>query len=92
MIVRVRDTGEGIDPADIEKIFEPYFSRKKIGKSGSGLGLSVVYGIVKDHKGFYDVVSEKGKGAEFSLYFPVTTIVEKSIGESRPDEQGMSRF
>lgn len=69
--LRVRDSGVGIMPDDIERIFEPYFSKKKLGRSGSGLGLSVVYGIIKDHKGFYDIHSEPGAGAEFVLYFPV---------------------
>jgi two-component system cell cycle sensor histidine kinase/response regulator CckA len=89
--LRVRDTGIGIDPSDIEKIFEPYFSKKKMGRSGSGLGLSVVYGIVKDHKGYYDVVSDVGKGTEFIIYFPVTTVVEPVtlgvIGDHRGQEK-----
>jgi len=71
IILSVRDTGMGIDPKDFAKIFEPYYSKKKMGTSGSGLGLSVVYGIVKDHKAYYDVLSEVGKGTEFILYFPV---------------------
>ena len=70
--LRVKDSGVGIAIENIEKIFEPYYSKKKMGASGSGLGLSVVYGIVKDHKGYYDVFSEKGEGTEFVLYFPVT--------------------
>jgi signal transduction histidine kinase/CheY-like chemotaxis protein len=68
----VRDTGMGIDPKDLDKIFEPYYSKKKMGTSGSGLGLSVVYGVVKDHRGYYDILSTVGKGTEFVLYFPVT--------------------
>ncbi|SYZ73075.1 putative Histidine kinase [Candidatus Zixiibacteriota bacterium] len=68
--VHVKDTGMGIDEKDLKKIFEPYYSKKKMGASGSGLGLSVVYGIVKDHKGYYDVISEVGRGTEFILYFP----------------------
>ncbi len=71
---RVRDTGMGIDPKDLDKIFEPYYSKKKMGTSGSGLGLSVVYGIVKDHKGYYDILSTVGVGTEFILYFPVTSM------------------
>ena len=71
ILLRVRDTGIGIDRKDLDKIFEPYFSRKKMGASGSGLGLSVVYGIVKDHKGYYDIFSVVGQGTEFVLYFPV---------------------
>jgi PAS domain S-box-containing protein len=71
VVVRVIDTGTGIPQEDIAKVFEPYFSRKKMGASGSGLGLSVVYGVVKDHHGYYDIQSEVGKGTEFALYFPV---------------------
>ena len=70
ILLRVRDTGMGIDPEDMDKIFEPYFSKKEMGTSGSGLGLSVVYGIIKDHKGYYDVFSTVEEGTEFVLYFP----------------------
>ncbi len=70
-IVRVSDSGIGISQEDLDKIFEPYYSKKKMGRSGSGLGLSIVYGIVKDHKAFYDIVSSPGKGTQFSLLFPV---------------------
>ena len=72
IILSVRDTGMGIDPKNFAKILEPYYSKKKMGTSGSGLGLSVVYGIVKDHKAYYDILSDIGKGAEFILYFPVS--------------------
>ena len=71
--IRVKDSGNGIDKDDLDKIFEPYYSKKKMGTSGSGLGLSVVYGIVKDHRGYYDIFSELGVGTEFVLYFPVCT-------------------
>ncbi|HVP07451.1 MAG TPA: ATP-binding protein [Candidatus Acidoferrum sp.] len=70
-IVRVSDSGIGISQEDLDKIFEPYYSKKKMGRSGSGLGLSIVYGIVKDHKAFYDIISSPGKGTQFSLLFPV---------------------
>jgi PAS domain S-box-containing protein len=73
VILRVKDSGMGIDPEDADKIFEPYFSKKKMDSSGSGLGLSVVYGVVKDHRGFYDIISAKGEGAEFVFYFPALT-------------------
>jgi CheY-like chemotaxis protein len=58
----------------MKKIFEPYFSKKKMGNSGSGLGLSVVYGVVKDHHGYYDVFSAPNKGTEFVLYFPICAV------------------
>jgi len=74
IVLSVKDTGTGIEPADIDKIFEPYYSKKKLGLSGSGLGLSVVYGVVKDHRGYYDVFSEVGHGTEFVLYFPATAV------------------
>jgi signal transduction histidine kinase/ActR/RegA family two-component response regulator len=79
VILRVRDTGMGIEKQDIERIFEPYFSTKKMGSSGSGLGLSVVYGIIRDHKGHCDIFSEVGKGTEFMLYFRATKQLEKSV-------------
>jgi PAS domain S-box-containing protein len=74
ILVHVKDSGGGIAQEDMDKIFEPYFSKKKMGRSGSGLGLSVVYGVVKDHHGLYDVFSEPGKGTEFVLYFPVCPV------------------
>jgi len=76
IILSVKDKGVGISPEDIEKIFEPYYSNKKMGSSGTGLGLAVVYGIIKDHKGYYDILSEVGKGTEFLLYFPVSARAE----------------
>lgn len=71
-VLKVHDTGHGIAEDDMSKIFEPFFSKKQMGSSGSGLGLSVVYGIVKDHKGLTDVQSELNKGTDFILYFPAT--------------------
>jgi len=71
IVLSIEDSGVGIPAEDLAKIFEPYYSKKKMGRSGSGLGLSVVYGIVKDHKGYYDVTSTVGEGTQFTLYFPV---------------------
>jgi PAS domain S-box-containing protein len=88
VIFRVKDTGIGIDPADIRKIFEPYYSKKKMGSSGSGLGLSVVYGIVKDHKGYYDVLSRVGVGTEFILYFPVSEVLTETKEKPVDDYSG----
>lgn len=81
VVLRVRDTGQGIDDKDLGKIFEPYYSRKKMGRSGSGLGLSVVYGVIKDHKGYYDIFTKVGVGTEFVVYFPVTgqTVEEDEV-------------
>ncbi|MBU0983782.1 MAG: PAS domain S-box protein, partial [candidate division Zixibacteria bacterium] len=85
LLLRVRDTGEGIAADDLDKVFEPYYSKKKMGSSGSGLGLSVVYGIVKDHKGYYDIFSEPGKGTEFVLYFPMVA-ADLDIAESKEED------
>ncbi len=58
----VTDTGSGIAPEDLERVFEPFYTRKVVGRSGTGLGLAVVWGIVKDHEGYVDITSEVGKG------------------------------
>jgi PAS domain S-box-containing protein len=70
--LKVTDTGIGIPPQDIERIFEPFYTKKVMGRSGTGLGMAVVWGTVKDHDGFIDIKSTVGKGTRFTLYFPVT--------------------
>jgi signal transduction histidine kinase/CheY-like chemotaxis protein len=67
----VSDTGLGISEQDIPKIFEPFYSKKKMGSSGTGLGMMVIKGAIDDHKGFIQINSELEKGTEFKLYFPV---------------------
>ncbi len=68
----VADSGIGIPPEDIERIFEPFYTKKIMGRSGTGLGMAVVWGTVKDHQGYIDLTSTEGKGTEVNLYFPVT--------------------
>ncbi len=72
VVLTVSDTGSGISPDDLGRIFEPFYTKKVMGRSGTGLGLAVVWGTVKDHHGYIDVQSAEGKGSTFTLYFPVT--------------------
>jgi signal transduction histidine kinase len=68
----IMDTGIGISAEDTERIFEPFYTKKSMGRSGTGLGMAVVWGTVKDHHGYVDVQSEVGVGSTFTLYFPIT--------------------
>ena len=84
IVLSVADTGDGIDAHDIEHIFEPFYTKKKMGCSGTGLGLAVVWGTVRDHKGFIDLVSSNKKGTRFDLYFPDTgiTFIDRPEGDA----------
>jgi PAS domain S-box-containing protein len=80
ILITVSDTGEGIDPEIIDHIFEPFFTTKKAGK-GTGLGLAMIYGIVKSHHGHITCSSTPGHGTTFYIYLPVLgkeTEAEKS--------------
>jgi len=72
LVLEITDTGKGIAQDDVEKIFEPFYTRKILGRSGTGLGLAVVWGIIKDHNGYIDVKSAPGAGATFTVFFPAT--------------------
>jgi PAS domain S-box-containing protein len=75
MLLSVRDEGTGIDRNDLDHIFEPFFTTKDTGK-GTGLGLAMVYGIVKQHEGFIQVDSEKGSGTRVRIYLPAARQVD----------------
>ena len=70
--ITVRDSGPGIRPDIIDRIFDPYFTTKDVGK-GSGMGLAVIHGIVKNHNGTISVKSEPGKDTRFTIFFPMLT-------------------
>jgi PAS domain S-box-containing protein len=91
VVLAVSDTGQGISPEDRGRIFEPFYTKKKMGRSGTGLGLAVVWGTVKDHRGFINVQSEEGKGSTFSLYFPVTMREKTAHSRSVPRTDYLGR-
>ena len=78
--VDITDTGVGIKPKDIDYIFDPFFTTKEVGR-GTGLGLSLVYSIVRTHGGYIEVKSKTNKGTTFSIFLP-TAIDEKDTGNS----------
>lgn len=85
VLLEVEDCGSGIEPQTLEHLFEPFFTTKDVGQ-GTGLGLSTVHGIVKQHEGWVDVQTELGAGSSFRVYFPAS---EKP--EPKPDIDQSSR-
>jgi len=71
-VLQVSDTGVGIPPEDLHRVFEPFFTKKKMGRSGTGLGMAVVWGTVQDHHGYIDVRSAEGRGTEVTAFLPAT--------------------
>jgi signal transduction histidine kinase/ActR/RegA family two-component response regulator len=80
VVLTIEDRGGGISPEDLNRIFEPFYTSKVIGRSGTGLGMTVVWNTVQDHKGYIDVKSTEENGTTFDLYFPIT---RKEIPEEK---------
>jgi signal transduction histidine kinase len=88
IVIRVRDNGPGIPKENQQRIFEPFFTTKPMGQ-GTGLGLSVSYGIVQEHKGTIEVQSEVGKGTTFEITLPA--VADSGSDEQPPESGTMSR-
>lgn len=87
----VADTGIGIAQEDLQHIFEPFFTKKKMGRSGTGLGMAVVWGTVKDHQGYIQVHSQVNVGTTFTLYFPSAEPLEAPAAVQDPKEMPLGR-
>jgi len=88
-VLAVSDDGSGIPSADLERIFEPFYTKKVMGRSGTGLGLAVVWNVVQDHEGYINVKSDEN-GTTFELYFPITRdeALDKDLSVPMEDYKG----
>jgi PAS domain S-box-containing protein len=88
-VLSVSDVGSGISSDDLERIFEPFYTKKVMGRSGTGLGLAVVWNVMQDHQGYIDVKSDEN-GTTFELYFPITRdeISDKDLSIPIKDYKG----
>lgn len=87
VLFSIADEGAGIAPEDLEYIYEPFFTRKKMGRSGTGLGMAVVWGTVTDLNGYIEVQSTIGEQTKFTLYLPATKHeVEEEVGPVQLDK------
>ena len=86
-VLQVADTGIGISAEDIHRIFEPFYTKKKMGRSGTGLGMAVVWGTVEDHQGYIHIQSAPGRGTTVTLYLPGTRQEMASKAAPNPMER-----
>jgi signal transduction histidine kinase/ActR/RegA family two-component response regulator len=89
-ILEVKDTGMGISEYDQEKIFEPFYTKKTMGRSGTGLGMAVIWGSIQDHQGYINIKSELNQGTTFELFFPITreSLIQKREVSSLASHMG----
>lgn len=91
-VLAVSDTGPGLEPRELRRIFEPFYTRKKMGRTGSGLGLAVVYGVVKDLHGYLDVTSRPGLGTTFEIFLPAAVAAAEEPAPDDADLRGSERI
>lgn len=94
VVLTISDSGIGLPERDRIRIFEPFYTKKAMGRGGSGLGMAVVWGTVKDHNGHIDIHSEKGQGTRIDLFFPATRdqLKKPRDAESVSDYSGSGEF
>jgi two-component system, cell cycle sensor histidine kinase and response regulator CckA len=88
-VVTVQDKGIGINDRDLQRIFEPFYTKKVMGRSGTGLGMAVIWGTVQDHGGYIHIESMEGEGTKFYLYFPIVKQPIRKKQDPRLIEQYM---
>lgn len=87
VVLQVMDNGIGISADDISRIFEPFYTKKVMGRSGTGLGMAVVWGTVKDHHGYIDIQSIEGRGTNVTVYLPSTKEPRVQLNEPENIEE-----
>lgn len=92
VVLKIQDSGMGMSREVLDKIFEPFFTKKQMGRSGTGLGMTVVWGTIKDHGGYLDIESSPDKGTTISVFFPVASqdafIYQEEMADNKQLDNG----